>query len=126
MSKPLNELTIADLIDLIENPPAKPGHNLARTIADARPHHAALKLLDPAESAAHWYQKARLAHALLNVPEIELRIAAGLPKRATRQRFSKRLRDLAALKGVVVPRWGRNAFLLKKAPRAAKSVQRDA
>lgn len=113
----LKELTCEQLYDIIVNEPAGPERKQLRDIRawfKNMPDRLNRLLLCRQLPAHHFRQHMLTAIHLRNVPEIEMTIGGGQPKKESMPPFSASLKKMGAMNGLVIHRWGKGAFILKK------------
>jgi hypothetical protein len=123
----LSQMRCSDLVEWLENvdPTLKqPKKNEALIRRYSLPRNMRLLKLCGPLNAQHHYAHCMTARHLEAVPTIEMRVAGGKPDEKKMPPFTVSLKNIAALNGIVIHRWGSGAFILhhplKEALRAGK------
>lgn len=113
----LSKLTCEQLHAIISTPPAGPERkqlNEIREWFDGNQDRMN-RLLVCRQLPARYFKKFMLtAIHLASIPEIEMTIGGGQPKKESMPPFSATLKKMAAMNGIVIHRWDKGAFILKK------------
>lgn len=113
----LKALTCEQLHDIVANKPTGPERKQLKNIRAwfrKRPDRLHLLKLCRTLSAQHHKAFMRTAALLGHVPEIALMIGGGKPRQPDMPTWSYSLKKIGEVNGIVIHRWGKGAFRMKK------------
>ena len=122
----LGSLTCRQLHDILIKEPTGPERKQLRDIRawfENREDRLRLLALCGSCKATHYKAYMLTARHLGSVPEIALMIGGGHPKAVEMPPWSLSLKRIAAENGIVIHRWDKGAFRLKKRPEAPSALE---